>query len=375
VSPLASLPEDSIRPALAAITPYEAGKPVEEVQRELGLERVAKLASNESPFGPFERVREILAAACFELNRYPDSSAYRLRAALAERHGVRMEEIAPGAGADGVIGYLSQALLDPGDEVVFGWPSFASYPLHTLKVGGTPRPVPLREHCYDLAAMLERVGPRTKIVYVCNPNNPTGTMTSRSELDEYFESVPEHVLTVIDQAYLEYVDHPDYPDAIEEYVKQGRRAVVLRSFSKIFGLAGLRVGYAVASGEICTAIGKVRPAFDVNALAQEAALASLGGEDVAQEIERRRAYNRVAMDELRRALADADLQTVEPAVANFVYVDLGTDSRSFCGELERESVIVRPLHGFGAPEAIRVSVGSVEDHALLREALEKVRPR
>ena len=375
MNPLASAPDDSIRPALAAIRAYEAGKPIEEVQRELGLERVAKLASNESPFGPFERVREILSSASYELNRYPDSSAYRLRAALAERHGVRMEEIAHGAGADGVIGYLSQVLLDPGDEVVFGWPSFASYPIHTLKVGGTPRPVPLREHCYDLAAMLERVGPRTKIVYVCNPNNPTGTMTSRRELDEYFERVPEHVLTVIDQAYLEYVDHPDYPDAIDEYVKQGRRAVVLRSFSKIFGLAGLRVGYAVASEEICAAIGKVRPAFDVNALAQEAALASLGGEDVAREIERRRAYNRVAMDELRRVLADAGLKTVEPAVANFVYVDLGTDSRSFCGELEREGVIVRPLHGFGAPEAIRVNVGSVEDHALLREALAKVRPR
>ena len=375
MSPLADVPESSIRPALSAIAPYEAGKPVEDVQRELGLERVAKLASNESPFGPFEIAREALATAAYQANRYPDQAAYRLRAALAERHGVRMEEIAHGAGADGLLGYLSLALLDPGDEVVFGWPSFTSYPLHTLKVGGVPQPVALRDHRYDLEAMLARIGLRTKIVYVCSPNNPTGTMTTRAELDSYFERVPSHVLTVIDQAYLEYVEDPDYPDAIEEYVKTGRRAVVLRSFSKIYGLAAMRVGYAVAAAEICAAIAKVRPAFDVSQLAQEAALVSIAGAEVEREIERRRAYNTVARGELGRILSEAGLSPVGPAVANFLFVDLGVDSRPYFEDLQRAGVIVRPLHGFGAPSAIRVTVGSGEEHALLREALTTVSGR
>lgn len=354
--------------------PYEGGKPVEEVEREFGISRVVKLASNEGPFGPFPIARQVLATQSYELNRYPDGSAYELRALLAERLGVDIDEVAHGAGADGVIGYLSLALLEPGDEVVFGWPSFASYMLSTLKLGATPRPVPLRDNRYDLEAMLAQVGPRTKIVYVCNPNNPTGTMTSREELDAYFERVPEHVLTVIDQAYFEYIEQPDYPDAIEEYFKQGRRVVVLRSFSKIYGLAGLRVGYAVASKEICSAIAKVRPAFDVSSTAQVGAIASLTGDDAETELELRRSYNAVAVAELGRILRAFGLETVGPAVANFLYVDLGVDSRLFFEQLLEQGVIIRPLHGFGAPTAIRVTAGAAEEHALLRQALQVVRP-
>jgi histidinol-phosphate aminotransferase len=363
-----------IRPALESIAPYEAGKPVEEVERELGLTSVAKLASNEGPFGPFPIARQVLANLSYDLNRYPDASAYRLRAALAERLGVEIDQIAHGAGADGVISHLSLALLDPGDEVVFGWPSFASYMLSTLKLGAVPKAVPLRDHRYDLEAMLAQISPNTKIVYICNPNNPTGTMSSREELDAYFERVPEHVLTVIDQAYLEYIEDPDYPDAIAEYFKQGRRVAVLRSFSKIYGLAGLRIGYAVASKEICTAIAKVRPAFDVSSAAQEAALASLNGEEAEAELARRRSYNAVAVAELGRILRAFGLETVGPAVANFLFVDLGTDSRPFFEQLLKEGVIVRPLHGFGAPTAIRVTAGTAEEHEVLRRALRVVRP-
>jgi histidinol-phosphate aminotransferase len=293
---------------------------------------------------------------------------------LAERLGVEIDQIAHGAGADGLISHLSLALLDPGDEVVFGWPSFASYMLSTLKLGAVPKTVPLRDHRYDLEAMLEKIGSKTKIVYVCNPNNPTGTMTSREELDAYFERVPEHVLTVIDQAYLEYIEEPDYPDAVAEYFKQGKRVAVLRSFSKIYGLAGLRIGYAIASKEICTAIAKVRPAFDVGSAAQEAALASLTGEDAEVELARRRSYNTVAVAELGRILRAFGLETLGPAVANFLFVDLGTDSRPFFEQLLKEGVIVRPLHGFGAPTAIRVTAGTAEEHAVLREALRVVRP-
>jgi histidinol-phosphate aminotransferase len=363
-----------IRAALESIEPYEGGKPIEEVEREYGLDRVVKLASNEGPFGPFPIARQVLSTQSFELNRYPDGSAYELRALLAERLGVDIDEVAHGAGADGVIGYLSLALLEPGDEVVFGWPSFASYILDTLKLGATPKPVPLRDNRYDLEAMLAQIGPRTKIVYICNPNNPTGTMNSREELDAYFERVPEHVLTVIDQAYFEYIEEPDYPDAIEEYFKPGKRVATLRSFSKIYGLAGLRVGYAVASKEICAALAKVRPAFDLSSTAQAAAVASLSGDDAEAELERRRSYNRVAIAELGRILRAFGLETVGPAVANFLYLDLGVDSRPFYEQLLAQGVVVRPLHGFGAPTAIRVTAGTAEEHALLRQALQVVRP-
>jgi len=363
-----------IRAALDSIEPYEAGKPIEEVERELGVSRVVKLASNEGPFGPFPIARQHLETQIYELNRYPDSGAHKLRTVLAERLGVEIDEVAHGAGADGLIGHLSLALLEPGDEVVFGWPSFTSYLLSTLKVGATPKPVPLRDNRYDLEAMLAEIGPQTKIVYICNPNNPTGTMTAREELDSYFERVPDHVLTVIDQAYFEYIEEPDYPDAIAEYFKQGKKVTTLRSFSKIYGLAGLRVGYAVASKEICAAIAKVRPAFDVSSAAQAGAIASLTGDDAESELERRRSYNAVAVAELGRILRAFGFETVGPAVANFLYVDLGQDSRPFFEQLLEQGVVVRPLHGFGAPTAIRVTAGTAAEHALLRQALQVVRP-
>ena len=227
-----------IRESVDALVPYEPGKPIEEVQRELGLERVVKLASNEGPFPPFPAALDALERTARELNRYPDGGAYRLRAALAERHGVGVERVAVGAGADGVIDCLAQATLEPGDDVVCGWPSFPSYVIDALKAGAEARRVPLRDQRYDLDGMLDAIGPRTKIAYVCHPNNPTGTTNTRAELDAWFERVPEHVLTVLDQAYFEYADDADYPDGVEEYAKGGRNVLVLRTFSKIYGLAG-----------------------------------------------------------------------------------------------------------------------------------------
>jgi len=264
-----------VRPAVQSLVPYEPGKPVEEVQRELGLERVVKLASNEGQYGPFPEALEAIERGAPGLNRYPDGGAYLLRTALAERHGVGLENVTIAAGADSVIMYLSIAVLDPGDEIVCGWPSFPSYVLDALKLGAGAKRVPLTDHCYDVDAILGEIGPRTKIVYLCNPNNPTGTMIGRSEIESYFARVPEHVLTVLDEAYFEYVESEDYPDGIEESVKIGRSALVLRTFSKIYGLAGLRVGYGVGPAEVVEAIAKVRNAFDINQTAQDAARASL----------------------------------------------------------------------------------------------------
>jgi histidinol-phosphate aminotransferase len=367
---VAEIADSFFRPAVQGLVPYEPGKPVEEVQRELGLERCVKLASNEGPFGPFPAALEAIQRCAAELNRYPDGGAWRLRTALSERLGVRYEELAVGAGADGIIDSLSQATLDPGDEIVCCWPSFPSYVIDATKLGAVSVRVPLSEHRYDLDAMLESIGPRTKLVYVCHPNNPTGTMNRRAELDAFLGRVPDHVLTVIDQAYFEYVEDPDYPDAIEEYFKAGRSVAVVRTFSKVYGLAGLRVGYMVAAPSVVTAVNKVKRAFDVSTVAQEAALASL---DQPAEIERRRRLNTEGIGALDQALRDNGYEPCGPVVGNFLFVETGADSRPLFEALLREGVIVRPLHGFGAPTAIRVTCGTPDENDFLAAALARVR--
>lgn len=354
-----------IRPALVGLVPYEPGKPVEEVQRELGLERVVKLASNEGPYGPFPEAQEAIARAALELNRYPDGGVWQLRSALAERHDVRFEEITVCAGADAVVGYVCQATLEPGDEVVTAWPSFPSYVLDPLKLAAVPVRVPLRDERIDLEAMLAAVTSRTKLVFIAAPNNPTGTTNARSELDAYFERVPGDVLTVLDQAYFEYIDDPDYPEAVAEYFRTGHKVLVLRTFSKIFGLAGLRVGYGIGPADVVTAIGKVRRAFDVTSVGQEAALASLRGQD---EIERRRAANRHAMGLLEASLREHGFQPAGPAVANFLFVRVA-DATAVNDALLHRGVIVRPLASFGATDALRVTAGTPDELAVLADAL------
>ncbi len=361
--------ESFFRPAVQGLIPYEPGKPVEEVQRELGLARCVKLASNEGPFGPFPAALEALARCATELNRYPDGGAWRLRAAVAERLGVAFEEVAVGAGADGLIECLCQATLDPGCELVCGWPSFPSYVIGAAKLNAVAVKVPLRDDRYDLEAMLDAITPKTKLVLLCLPNNPTGTTNIRAEIDAFLDSVPEHVLVVADQAYFEYIDDPDYPDAIEEHFKAGRPLAVLRTFSKIYGLAGLRVGYMVAPASVVTAANKVKRAFDVSTAAQEAALASL---DDAAEIDRRRALNARSREQLAGILAAAGLPPAGPAVGNFLYAETGDDTRALFEALLAEGVIVRPLHGFGAPSAIRVTCGTEDENAFFAEALARV---
>lgn len=352
------------RASIADLVPYEPGKPVEEVQRELGLDRVVKLASNEGPFPPFPAALEAIERAAGELNRYPDGGVYRLRAALAERHDVAFEEVVVGGGADGVIDLLSQATLDPGDEVVCAWPSFPSYVLDALKLGAAPVKVPLRDHVHDLDALAAAVGPRTKLVYVCHPNNPTGTANGRAELRAFVERMPDHVLTVVDQAYFEYIDDPDYLDAVAELFKAGLRVMVLRTFSKIYGLAGVRVGYGIAPADVVAATSKVRRAFDVTAPAQAAALASL---DAPDELARRRDLNGAGRERLAEILRAHGLDPV-PSLGNFLYADV-EDGRDLFERLLREGVIVRPLAGFGAPGAIRVTVGTSEENELFEAAL------
>jgi histidinol-phosphate aminotransferase len=359
-----------LRAALDGLVPYEPGKPEEEVQRELGLERVVKLASNEGPWGPFPAALEALERSARTLNRYPDGGTFHLRNALAERHGVDPGHVITAAGADAIIGHLSVATLDPGDEVVTGWPSFISYVLDALKLGAVPRKVPLVGDHYDLDALLDAVGPHTKLVYVATPNNPTGTMTSRAQLDAYFDRVPEHVLTVLDQAYFEYIEHPDYPDGIEEYAKAGRRVLVLRTFSKIYGLAGLRVGYGIGPADVVGGIWKMRRAFDVSTQAQVAALASM---DEVSELEERRRLTREGRETLARTLREQGLEPAGPAVANFLFAEVGEDARPLYEALLRQGAIVRPMGAFGAPGGLRITVGTPDENAFFADALASVR--
>ena len=370
MTPLAEIVDSFFKPAVRDLVPYEPGKPVEEVQRELGLERVVKLASNEGPFGPFPEALDALARLAPELNRYPDGGSYRLRAALAERHDVRFEEIAPGAGSDGVVDYLSQLALDPGDEIVCGWPSFPSYAIDALKLGAVARRVPLREHRYDLGSMLEAVGPKTKLVYVCHPNNPTGTMNTRAELDDYFDRVPDHVLTVLDQAYAEYIDHPDYADGVETYLKagrQGRGAADVLEDLRAGGPArrlrgGLRGG---RHGDRQGAPGLRRQLGRAGGCAGEH-----GGRRGARAPPARE-RGRVSRN-WRGSCASTGSIPLGPRWGTSSSPRSVTMRGRLFEQLLQEGVIVRPAGGFGAPGAIRVTVGTPEENEFFGEALGRV---
>ena len=369
MSPSVEPRSELIRPALDGLVPYEPGKPVEVVQRELGLDHVVKLASNEGPFGPFPVAIEAIRRALPESNRYPDGGCYRLRETLAERHGVRFEEVIVAAGADAVIGYVCQSTLDPGDEIVTPWPSFPSYVLDPLKAAAVTVRVPVDVGRVDVDALLAAVTSRTKLAFVPTVNNPTGTMTPREDLLRFLDAVPEHVLTVIDEAYFQYVEDPSFPDAIEEAAKRGRNVLALRTFSKIFGLAGLRIGYGVGPAGVVSAMRKVQRAFDVTTPAQEAALASL---DDDAELERRRAVNRDAMAALEAVLREHGFDPISPAVGNFLFVDVGEDAAALDQRLLRRGVIVRPMGSFGAPSALRITAGTPEEIAFLAEQLDAV---
>jgi histidinol-phosphate aminotransferase len=352
------------RPEIADLRPYQPGKPASALRRELGVERIVKLASNEGPFGPFPAALAAIAEAAPRLNRYPEH-ALELQQALASRHSLAPDRIAPGNGADGVIANLALAYLRPGDEAVMGWPSFVSYHLSAVKMGATPVHVPLRDGAYDLEALAARIGEATRIVYVCSPNNPTGGIVSDADLTRFLDAVSERVLVVIDAAYHEYVTDPAHADAVARHGSRPN-VVVLRTFSKMYGLAGLRVGYGVAPPAVVAELAKVRGPFDVSEPAAVAAVASLGDE---REVERRRRVNELERARLVGELDARGLRTL-PAAGNFVCLEAG-EGAALASRLEREGVIVRPLAAFGAPTCVRVTVGLAEHTDAFLAALDR----
>ena len=347
---------------------YRALPDAERAVRQAGAAGLrAKLDSNEGRYGPLPGVVELLAPLLPRLNRYPDQSLV-LAERLAARHRVDRDRILIGNGADAIVGQLCTAYLEPGDEAVMGWPSFVTYRGDTLLRGAAPVTVPLAGGACDLEAMLERVGPRTKLVFVCNPNNPTGGIITRQQLLAFLDRLPQQTLAVIDEAYHEYVDRDDYPDAIAEHAGSRPNVAVLRTFSKIFGLAGLRIGYMVAAPAVVDAVSRCRHWFDVSDLAHVAAAASLDDEG---EIARRREETAAGRSAVAQLLAGAGFRPL-PSFGNFVYTELPGAASDLADRLAVEGVLVRSLEAFGAPSGLRVTVGSAEEHEALRAALAAV---
>jgi len=309
---------------------------------------------------------DAIAGQVGRLNRYPDH-ALALVDRLAERHGVGREAILPGNGADALVGSICSAYLEPGDEVVLGWPSFVTYALDAVRCGAVPVRVPLAGGACDLGSMADRVGERTRLVFVCNPNNPTGGIVHATDLARFLDRIPPHVLVVVDEAYREYVFDPSYPDAITEHVDRRPNVAVLRTFSKLFGLAGLRVGYMVAAEPVVEVVGRCRHWFDVTDLGHLAAAASL---DDGAEVERRRERNAAGRAALAAILERAGMRP-GPAHGNFVYVEVG-DGVELASRLAEHGVLVRSLEQFGAATAIRITVGSAEAHDALANGIREL---
>jgi len=356
---------DRVKRHVAELRPYEPGKPIEELERELGIADSVKLASNENPLGPSPRAVDAMRAAANEVGRYPDGACFALRGRLARRLGVAPEQLVFGCGSDELLELVAKAFLGPGDEVVFAWPSFAMYPIVAQGMGARPVAVPLDDALvHDLPAMAGAVGERTQAVIVANPNNPTGTSVGAADFDRFVEALPEDVVLVVDEAYVEYARRPDFPDALG-WVERRPATVVLRTFSKLYGLAGLRIGYGVAGGELAGYLERARHPFNVNRLAEAAACAAL--EDEAHQ-ERSRRINAEGIAYLRRELEALGLR-VWPSDANFVLVRAG---EGVYPGLLRQGVIVRPMAGFGLPDCVRITVGLPEENERCVKALRRL---
>lgn len=350
------------KPSVLTQPIYEPGKPIEYVARELGLDpaTIIKLASNENPFGPSPRAVEAAKRALEHGALYPDGGCFELRQKLATKWGLGADQFVIGNGSNEIIELLGHVFLGPGDEVVMGDPAFVVYKLVTLLFGAKAVEVPLVNHRHDLGKIAAAITPRTKLVFVCTPNNPTGTANTEAELLAFARALPEHVVAVFDEAYAEFLEQA--PD-LRPLIAEGRKVIGLRTFSKIHGLASLRVGFGYASAELCALLNRVRQPFNVNAIAQAAAVAALDDTAFAEKTARE---NRAGLVQLERGCRELGLEIV-PSVANFMMVRVGDGWRVF-ETLQRRGVIVRPVKSYGMPEWVRVTVGTrAQNDRLLAE--------
>lgn len=354
-------------PARVADLPaYIPGKPIEEVERELGISAI-KLASNENALGPSPKAVEAVARFLSQSNRYPDAGGTYLRQKLAARHGVEMDRIVLGAGSTELIQLLCHIYLERGQAGLTSEGTFVMFPLAVRAAGGAVVQAPLKDYAYDLDALAARLDESVRVVYLANPNNPTGTMVTAAATDRFFARLPENVLVILDEAYCDYVERPDYSHALDS-VRAGRYLMVLRTFSKAHGLAGLRVGYGIGHPEIVDAVNRVRSPFNVSSLALVAAEAAL---DDSEHIRRSLESNRRGLACFARELPRLGLRAV-PSVANFVYCETGRDAKEDFKALLRLGVIVRPMGFMGMPRGLRITVGTEEENRRVLEALARL---
>jgi histidinol-phosphate aminotransferase len=351
--------------AVQGLPVYQPGKPLEEVKRELGLDEVIKLASNENPFGCSPKVWPALTEVKDSFHLYPEGQAPELREKLAEHLEVDPRRLIFGNGSDEIVQMIGRAYLEPGTESVMADITFPRYETHTRIEGATPVKIPLKDGTHDLEAMLAAVTDKTRVVWICNPNNPTGTIVGQDELAAFLDRLPEHVLVVIDEAYHEYVTDPSYPDAIS-LLDYDPRIVILRTFSKIYGLAAFRVGYGIAHPEVIKELNRVREPFNVNRLAQRAALAALEDQSFVWYC---RNQNRLGIELITKQLDEWGLRHF-PAHGNFILLDTGIHAQEVFDDLLRQGIIIRPGHLLGYPTWIRVTVGTEKQNKRFLEVLE-----
>ncbi len=354
-------------PGVRGLRPYEPGKPLAELEREYGIRDAVKLASNENPLGPGPKAQAAIAREAPELGRYPDGNGFALKAALARHLGVAPEQLTLGNGSNEVLELAARAFVDATHEVVFSQHAFAVYPLVTQAVGAKAVVTPVRSWGHDLEAMARAIGDRTRLVFIANPNNPTGTWVSAEGLERFLGRVPRQVMVVIDEAYFEFVGEAGYPNTIP-WVERFPNLIVTRTFSKVHGLAGLRVGFGVSTAQVADILNRVREPFNVNSLALAAAEAALA--DTAHVVQSV-ALVREGMKQLTDAFQRLGLRYI-PSVANFVTVDLERPAAPVYEALLREGVIVRPVASYGMPNHLRVTIGLPEENERFLAALAKV---
>lgn len=355
------------KPYIEQIPTYEPGKPVEEVKRELGLKNVIKVASNENPLGISPKVLRAVKKSLAKAYLYPDMSGFCLKERLAEKLGVDRSEIVLGNGSDDILELIARGFISPGDKAISSKTSYLLYPIVTKSQGGEYIEIPQRDFKYDLNAIRDNIDKKTNVVFISNPNNPTGTYVNRKELTDFLDAVPDRVLVVIDEAYCDFAEANDYPDGVF-FVKVGRpNVIVCRTFSKSSGLAGLRVGYGVANAQLVGYLDKFRQPFNVNRLAQEAAVAALGDEEF---LSRTKEVVSDGKEYLYRQLDRLPVRYV-PSEANFILIDLGTDSGEAFDFFVRKGVVVRDMSSYGLCTFIRVTVGLPRQNRIFIKILKK----
>lgn len=356
-------------PGVQQLAPYVPGKPADELARELGLplDSIVKLASNENPLGPSPKVIAAISQAVPELTRYPDGNGFVLKQALAQKFAVEPAQVTLGNGSNDILELVAKAWLAPGLNAVFSQHAFAVYPIATMAVGAECREIPANNYGHDLPAILAAIDANTRVVFIANPNNPTGTWFDQQALADFLAQVPEHVIVVLDEAYIEYAEPGELPDGMDFLAKHAN-LIVSRTFSKAYGLAALRIGYAISSPMIADVLNRIRQPFNVNSLGLVAAVAALEDEEYLQES---RASNKQGLQQLSTAFDRLGLSYIESR-GNFIAVDFARDAAPINQALLEQGVIVRPVAGYAMPTFLRVSVGTEQENARFIEVLEQV---